>query len=86
MSFYVKIPQSLLNGSNTDLNLVVNYTDFVKGNVTSTDDNLSFAVNNMLKSYLISTKNTTEEEFNQFKPTSFAEWLKKDDNGKKHYN
>lgn len=40
MSFYVKIPQSLLNGSNTDLNLVVNYTGFVKGNVTSTDDNL----------------------------------------------
>ncbi|MDE7075092.1 MAG: hypothetical protein K2O21_00460, partial [Malacoplasma sp.] len=41
-SFYVKIPQNLLNGASSDLNLIANYSGFVKGNVDKTDDNLSF--------------------------------------------
>ncbi|MDE7099770.1 MAG: hypothetical protein K2N99_00935, partial [Malacoplasma sp.] len=32
-SFYVKIPQNLLNGASSDLNLIANYSGFVQGNV-----------------------------------------------------
>ncbi|BAC44052.1 hypothetical protein [Malacoplasma penetrans HF-2] len=82
ISFYIKIDKSLVDGSNSDLNLVVNYTGFVKGNVDTTNDNLSFVADNMLESYLISSKDTTEEQFKTFNPTTFAEWLKANDNEK----
>ncbi|RXY96578.1 hypothetical protein D8X55_03400 [Malacoplasma penetrans] len=75
ISFYVKIDQSVVDGSNTDLNLVVNYTGFVKGNVDSTNDNLSFVSDNMLKSYSTSKGFVSGEDFNNFTPTSFANWL-----------
>ncbi|BAC44057.1 conserved hypothetical protein [Malacoplasma penetrans HF-2] len=80
ISFYVKIDKSLVDGSNSDINLVVNYTGFVKGNVDSTSDNLSFVADNMLESYLISNGDTTEDDFKNFNPTTFAEWLKAKDN------
>ncbi|RXY96703.1 hypothetical protein D8X55_02955 [Malacoplasma penetrans] len=75
-SFYVNIPKSLMAGSNSDLNLVVNYTGFVKGNVVATQDNLSFVADNMLKNYLISKGFVTQTEYDAFTPTSFAEWLR----------
>ncbi|RXY96691.1 hypothetical protein D8X55_02890 [Malacoplasma penetrans] len=75
ISFYVKIPQDKITGSNSDINLVVNYTGFVKGNIDNTSDNLSFIADNMLKSYLISNGDTTEEDFNKFTPDTFAKWL-----------
>ncbi|WP_229503128.1 lipoprotein 17-related variable surface protein [Malacoplasma penetrans] len=80
ISFYVKIDKSIVTGSNSDINLVVNYTGFVKGNVVDTGDNLSFVADNMLKSYLLSNKDVTEEEFNKFNPTTFANWLQEKDN------
>ncbi|RXY96692.1 hypothetical protein D8X55_02895 [Malacoplasma penetrans] len=82
ISFYVKIDKLLVDGSNSDLNLVVNYTGFVKGNVDSTDDNLSFVADNMLESYLVSNGDTTADNFKNFTPDSFAKWLQENDNQK----
>ncbi|MDE7075488.1 MAG: hypothetical protein K2O21_02540, partial [Malacoplasma sp.] len=82
-SFYVKIPQSLLNGASSDLNLIANYSGFVQGNADQTDDNLSFVSNNMLKNYLISQKIFSEEELNSLTATQFGEWVNKDNNIKK---
>ncbi|RXY96054.1 hypothetical protein D8X55_04875 [Malacoplasma penetrans] len=80
ISFYVKIPKELISGANSDLNLVANYTGFVKGNVDSTSDNLSFVANNMLKSYLVNNSGITEEQFDQFTPDTFAKWLQDNNN------
>ncbi|MDE5767081.1 MAG: hypothetical protein K2H56_00885 [Malacoplasma sp.] len=82
-SFYVKIPQNLLNGASSDLNLIANYSGFVQGNADQTDDNLSFVSNNMLKNYLISQKYFTENELNNLSATQFGDWVKKDNNVKK---
>ncbi|MDE5545326.1 MAG: hypothetical protein K2I76_01800, partial [Malacoplasma sp.] len=79
-SFYVKIPQDLLNGASSDLNLIANYSGFVKGNVDQTDDNLSFVSNNMLKNYLVSKGFFKENEINNLSTTEFSNWVKKDNN------
>ncbi|WP_164979346.1 lipoprotein 17-related variable surface protein [Malacoplasma penetrans] len=79
-SFYLNIPKDLIDGSETDLNLVVNYTGFVKGNVDSTDDNLSFVANNMLKSFLVSNGSFTAEQFDNLTPLEFSNWLKENNN------
>ncbi len=81
-SFYVKIPQSLLNGASSDLNLIANYSGFVKGNVDKTDDNLSFVSNNMLKNYLVSKSFFTNEQINNLTPSEFSDWVKKENNVK----
>ncbi|CRH72051.1 Domain of uncharacterised function (DUF1976) [Chlamydia trachomatis] len=73
ISFYVKIPKEKITGANSDINLVANYTGFVKGNAVQTGDNLSFVADNMLKSYLLSNGDiSSEEEFNKFTPDTFA--------------
>lgn len=74
-SFTVTIPKSLMLGANSDLNLVVNYTGFVKGNIDTTNDNLSFIADNMLENYLISKNYITKEQFESFTPSEFAKWL-----------
>ncbi|MDE7112454.1 MAG: hypothetical protein K2N92_02520 [Malacoplasma sp.] len=79
-SFYVKIPQNLLSGSSSDLNLIANYSGFVKGNVDKTDDNLSFVSNNMLKNYLVSKGIFTQDQINNLSIGQFSEWLNKNDN------
>ncbi|BAC44062.1 hypothetical protein D8X55_02510 [Malacoplasma penetrans] len=79
-SFYVNIPKSLMAGANSDLNLVANYTGFLKGNAVQTNDNLSFVSDNMLKNYLISKGFVTKEQYEAFTAASFAEWLKEDNN------
>ncbi|RXY96694.1 hypothetical protein D8X55_02905 [Malacoplasma penetrans] len=83
ISFYVKIPKEKITGANSDINLVANYTGFVKGNAVQTGDNLSFVADNMLKSYLLSNGDiSSEEEFNKFTPDTFAKWLTDNNNEK----
>ncbi|MDE6646013.1 MAG: hypothetical protein K2J69_01720 [Malacoplasma sp.] len=82
-SFYVKIPQNLLNGASSDLNLIANYSGFVKGNVDKTDDNLSFVSNNMLKNYLVSKNVFEENEISNLSPIEFSEWVQKENNIRK---
>ncbi len=79
-SFYVMIPQNLLVGSSSDLNLIANYSGFVQGNVDTTEDNLSFVSNNMLKNYLLSKNFFSEESVNSLSPIEFSDWIKKDEN------
>ncbi|MDE6894474.1 MAG: hypothetical protein K2J02_03810 [Malacoplasma sp.] len=79
-SFYVKIPQSLLNGASSDLNLIANYSGFVQGNVDKTNDNLSFVSNNMLKNYLVSKGFFTSEQIQNLSTVEFSDWIKKDNN------
>ncbi|MDE5775227.1 MAG: hypothetical protein K2H51_02775, partial [Malacoplasma sp.] len=79
-SFYVQIPQNLLDGASSDLNLIANYSGFVQGNADQTDDNLSFVSNNMLKNYLISQKVFTEDQINQMTVKTFTEWVLSNDN------
>ena len=81
-SFYVKIPQTLLDGSSSDLNVIANYTGFVQGNAVNTADNLSFVSNNMLKNYLLSKNYFTQEQIENLTVTEFAEWVSKDSNVK----
>ena len=82
-SFYVKIPQNLLNVASSDLNLITNYLGFVKGNIDKTDDNLSFVSNNMLKNYLVSKNFFEEIEISNLSPIEFSEWVQKENNIKK---
>ncbi|MDE5767083.1 MAG: hypothetical protein K2H56_00895 [Malacoplasma sp.] len=82
-SFYVKIPQNLLNGASSDLNLIANYSGFVKGNVDQTNDNLSFVSNNMLKNYLLSQNIFSEEKVNTLTPKELGDWIKDGENIKK---
>ncbi|MDE6429023.1 MAG: hypothetical protein K2K18_00760, partial [Malacoplasma sp.] len=82
-SFYVKIPQNLLDGASSDLNLIANYSGFVKGNVDQTGDNLSFVSNNMLKNYLIAQKIFTEQQLSNMSAKEFGDWVKNSDNVKK---
>ncbi len=79
-SFYVKIPQNLLDGASSDLNLIANYSGFVQGNADQTNDNLSFVSNNMLKNYLISQKFFNEDEINEITVKTFTEWVLDDNN------
>ncbi|MDE5949921.1 MAG: hypothetical protein K2G54_03525 [Malacoplasma sp.] len=79
-SFYVKIPQNLLDGASSDLNLIANYSGFVQGNVDQTNDNLSFVSNNMLKNYLISQKIFTAEQINEMTVKTFTEWVLSNNN------
>ena len=75
-SFYVNIKQSSVPGATSDLNFVVTYSGFVKGNEVQTDDNLSFVSNTMLKNYLVSIKAFDETTIKQLTPDSFASWAK----------
>ncbi|MDE6082402.1 MAG: hypothetical protein K2F52_00820, partial [Malacoplasma sp.] len=79
-SFYVKIPQNLLDGASSDLNLIANYSGFVQGNADQTDDNLSFVSNNMLKNYLIAQKVFNENQINEMTVKTFSEWVLSNDN------
>ena len=72
-SFYVNIPKDKVVGSTSDLNFVVTYSGFVKGNVDSTSDNLSFVSDAMLKNYLLTT-GFKQEDIDKLTPTTFAKW------------
>ncbi|MCF0217760.1 MAG: hypothetical protein HUJ42_01805 [Malacoplasma sp.] len=75
-SFLVHIPQKLMSGASSDLDLIVNYTGFVKGNMDNTSDNMSFISDSMLENYLISKNFFNKQTFAQLTPTKFADWAK----------
>ena len=83
VSFLVNIDKSLMNGASSDLNLIVNYTGFVKGNIVNTQDNMSFISNAMLKNYLISKGIFSEVQYSQLTPDAFANWANQKENLKK---
>ena len=74
-NFYIVIPKSEMNGATSDVNLVMTYTGFAKGNEDSTGDNFSFVSDNMLKSYLLANKYVTDDQWNKFTPITFAKWV-----------
>ena len=74
-NFYIVIPKSEMKGATSDVNLVMTYSGFAKGNEVSTGDNFSFVSDNMLKSYLLANEYITETEWNNFTPTTFAKWI-----------
>lgn len=74
-SFYVMIPKTEMLGATSDLNLVVTYSGFAKGNVVTTSDNFSFVSNVMLKNHLIANKSLIEEQWNNFTTSTFASWI-----------
>ena len=82
-SFYVKIKQSSVLGATSDLNFVVTYSGFVKGNIDSTNDNLSFVSDAMLKNYLLSIKAFNQTELDNLTTESFSKWVSTSDNIKK---
>ncbi|MDE5841862.1 MAG: hypothetical protein K2H11_02665, partial [Malacoplasma sp.] len=79
-SFYVKIPQNLINGASSDLNFIANYSGFVKGNVVTTKDNLSFVSNNMLKNYLVSKNFFKEDQIDNLSVIEFSNWVNQNNN------
>ena len=79
-SFYVNIKKEKVEGATSDLNFVVTYSGFVKGNVDSTKDNLSFVSNAMLKNYLKSNCGFDDKKINSLTPKSFADWVNQENN------
>ncbi|MCF0217933.1 MAG: hypothetical protein HUJ42_02705 [Malacoplasma sp.] len=82
VSFLVQIPQATMVGASSDLDLIVNYTGFVKGNIDNTSDNMSFISNTMLKNYLVSKNIFTAQQYSELTPSKFAEWANTKDNFK----
>ncbi|MCF0217759.1 MAG: hypothetical protein HUJ42_01800 [Malacoplasma sp.] len=76
VSFLVNIPKSLMNGASSDLDLIVNYTGFVKGNLDKTEDNMSFISNTMLANYLSSKNLISKDDLAKMSATDFANWAK----------
>lgn len=73
-SFYINIKKDKVPGATSDLNFAITYSGFVKGNQVSTDDNLSFVSDKMLKNYLLTTKDFTQDQIDKLTPNEFATW------------
>lgn len=73
-SFYINIKKDKVLGATSDLNFAITYSGFVKDNQVSTDDNLSFVSDKMLKNYLLTTKDFSQDQIYKLTPDEFATW------------